>query len=92
LLLLLLDKTIAPEEYRSNLVFSVLKLLFDAVNIGTEEVYVKLKRKGIEVSPKLLIQLKKERKLSDLQNEIPVRFGFLNFDVSLILFVSSHMF
>jgi hypothetical protein len=64
------EKTIQPEEYRSNLVHSILTNLYDAVHITSEEIYQRLKQRKIEIAPKFLMQVRKEMKAKLLQQKI----------------------
>jgi hypothetical protein len=66
----LVEKTIQPEEYRSNLVHSILTNLYDAVHITSEEIYQRLKQRKIEIAPKFLMQVRKEMKAKQLQQKI----------------------
>jgi hypothetical protein len=66
----LVEKTIQPEEYRSNLVHSILTNLYDVVHITSEEIYQRLKQRKIEIAPKFLMQVRKEMKAKVLQQKI----------------------
>jgi hypothetical protein len=69
----IIERTIQVDEYRSNLVHSILKNLFDAVHIQSEEIYQRLRQRKIEMSPKFLMLLRKERKIAELKKKIEER-------------------
>lgn len=66
----LVESTIQPSEFASNLVYSALQFLFDAAKISAEEVYRRLKSRKIDLAPKLLMLVRKERKMKLLRRKL----------------------
>ena len=64
------DRTIHPDEHKSDIVYSTLKLLFDAVQVTVDDIYSRLKNKHIELSPKLMMQVQRERKIKQIKARI----------------------
>ena len=60
-------KTIHDDEFKSNFVYTVLQQLFDVVDVSCEEVYKLLKKEDLAISPKLLMNVRKERKFNKLK-------------------------
>ena len=58
----LIKKTIDKHEFKSNFVYSVVQHLFDVVDVNCEEVYSVLKAERIHIAPKLLMNIRRERK------------------------------
>lgn len=70
ILWILVTKTIKPSEHSSNLVYTALQHLFDVVGVGCEEIYQYLRGEGIEISPKLLMNVRRERKVKQLRAKL----------------------
>lgn len=64
---MLVDGTIQADEHKSNLVFTALQYLFDAVGLTSEQVYEELCSRGIEPAPKLLVSIRKARRAHALK-------------------------
>lgn len=85
ILWILVTKTIKPIEYKSNLVYTALQHLFDIVGVGCEEIYQYLRNENIEISPKLLMSVRKERKVKQMRAKLAAH-------VSVILFIVKDSF
>lgn len=70
ILWILVNKTIKPNEHASNLVYTALQHLFDVVGVGCQEIYQHLRNENIEISPKLLMNVRRERKVLQLRAKL----------------------
>ena len=67
------DKTIKPDECKSNLVYTALQSIFDAVNVSPEEIYRRWQVREIDVAPQLLVNVRRARK----ERRLKVRHALL---------------
>jgi len=66
----LIDGTISFEDFKSNLVYTILQHIFDVLRISCEEYYLKLKKHGIQPPAKLLQNVRKLRKVKAITAQL----------------------
>jgi hypothetical protein len=80
----LIVKTIDREEFRSNFVYTVIQHLFEVVNVSCEEIYALLRRENQYIAPKLLMNVRRERKRKQLKAKMRI-----STQVCLVLSITS---